>query len=520
MNKLDKLFEIINNNPAYTGLIKEELTRAKTLMLESTRWVLKNISRREAKTILKDPVLKDLVVGAVLAKRNVRGQDKKKKDESEISANDFVTKIHDLLKTTLPTQYSEFWKPDHIAFLSDDRKGKNINKQKSVVYFINKTGLDTSEAASDRITSINGVDVYFIEALNNGKIKKGDEDINVSTKFVRQSENGIALGGVDTTQTIDTKPEIDATSQLTTNIPLPTLKRGSRGEEVKKLQTILFNDQTEWDGKFGTKTKAFLTAWQQVNSLKLDGIYGPKSYERMKQTNGTWSLGKTETGANGSVKQNKTDLGNYIYTELIKKKSASSKKKKTSTAVTNDKAEKLKQNTIAYKDKKDSESQYEKRKIDKNIMDETKPAAVAKGLNAYLYYGSGVSFKRAFKSGVIDEPTSGTIDLKFVDNLKGQGLGAFIHIFNTFTNKDLEVGYLESDIEYNKNITPTANTIQTIKPLSWGTVHIPQSVLTKAFDFTYGSRDFDYGKKTPKIYLQTKGGDSSDWANKIIYTKK
>ena len=58
---------------------------------------------------------------------------------------------------------------------------------------------------------------------------------------------------------------------------MTTLKKGSKGEEVRILQTAL-NEQGfdcgEVDGKFGTKTEAAVKAFQAANGLKVDGIVG------------------------------------------------------------------------------------------------------------------------------------------------------------------------------------------------------------------------------------------------------
>jgi len=64
----------------------------------------------------------------------------------------------------------------------------------------------------------------------------------------------------------------------------PTLKVGSKGEEVKKLQKSLnyFGASLDVDGDFGKKTKSALMVFQQnYGNLVVDGIYGQKSYAAM-----------------------------------------------------------------------------------------------------------------------------------------------------------------------------------------------------------------------------------------------
>jgi putative chitinase len=57
-----------------------------------------------------------------------------------------------------------------------------------------------------------------------------------------------------------------------------TLKLGSEGEEVKKLQAAI---GVNADGKFGPGTQTALKAWQQKNGLDADGIAGQKTLEKM-----------------------------------------------------------------------------------------------------------------------------------------------------------------------------------------------------------------------------------------------
>jgi len=61
-----------------------------------------------------------------------------------------------------------------------------------------------------------------------------------------------------------------------------TIKIGSRGEDVKKLQQIL---GINVDGIFGPATEVKVKAWQKSKGLVADGIVGPKSWELLLKTN-------------------------------------------------------------------------------------------------------------------------------------------------------------------------------------------------------------------------------------------
>lgn len=56
------------------------------------------------------------------------------------------------------------------------------------------------------------------------------------------------------------------------------LKNGSKGEEVKQLQTLL---GTAADGSFGPGTEAKVKAWQAANGLTADGIVGDGTWGKM-----------------------------------------------------------------------------------------------------------------------------------------------------------------------------------------------------------------------------------------------
>jgi putative chitinase len=58
----------------------------------------------------------------------------------------------------------------------------------------------------------------------------------------------------------------------------PTLRRGSKGEWVKKMQEVL---GAAPDGDFGPGTERAVKAWQTKNGLTPDGIVGPKTLAAM-----------------------------------------------------------------------------------------------------------------------------------------------------------------------------------------------------------------------------------------------
>jgi len=57
-----------------------------------------------------------------------------------------------------------------------------------------------------------------------------------------------------------------------------TLRRGSKGEAVKKMQAKL---GLTADGDFGPGTEAALKKWQAENGLAADGVVGPKTLAKL-----------------------------------------------------------------------------------------------------------------------------------------------------------------------------------------------------------------------------------------------
>lgn len=76
--------------------------------------------------------------------------------------------------------------------------------------------------------------------------------------------------------------EVAPSGSAPTSVPSiprrPLLREGSRGEEVKQLQTLL---KVGADGIFGPITKAAVINFQKNNDLVPDGIVGPYTWEKL-----------------------------------------------------------------------------------------------------------------------------------------------------------------------------------------------------------------------------------------------
>lgn len=82
------------------------------------------------------------------------------------------------------------------------------------------------------------------------------------------------------------KPVKKPAGKYSGTIPSGTLKNGSKGSKVNRLQKFLNWYYPAWkltvDGSYGDKTTAAVRAFQVTEGLSSDGVYGPKSYARAK----------------------------------------------------------------------------------------------------------------------------------------------------------------------------------------------------------------------------------------------
>lgn len=65
----------------------------------------------------------------------------------------------------------------------------------------------------------------------------------------------------------------------------PTLRRGAKGETVELLQELLnvHNIQVKIDGDFGVLTEQAVKEFQELYSLKIDGVVGPLTWEKLQK---------------------------------------------------------------------------------------------------------------------------------------------------------------------------------------------------------------------------------------------
>lgn len=92
-------------------------------------------------------------------------------------------------------------------------------------------------------------------------------DIGLADRQARYAKAMAALGG-----------KIEAINSQITDAVTQILRRGSKGDLVKKLQAKL---GLTADGDFGPGTEAAVKKWQTANGLTADGVAGPKTLTKL-----------------------------------------------------------------------------------------------------------------------------------------------------------------------------------------------------------------------------------------------
>jgi putative chitinase len=106
-----------------------------------------------------------------------------------------------------------------------------------------------------------GDQVRLTKIINGG-------DIGLADRQARYAKAMAALGG-----------KIDAVAPAAASAASGgTLRRGSKGDDVKKMQAKL---GLAADGDFGPGTEAALKKWQAANGLAADGVAGPKTLAKL-----------------------------------------------------------------------------------------------------------------------------------------------------------------------------------------------------------------------------------------------
>lgn len=96
-----------------------------------------------------------------------------------------------------------------------------------------------------------------------------------------------------------------------------TLRRGSNGEDVKKLQTALGFTGKDVDGIYGPKTESAVKNYQTNNNLKIDGIAGNETLGHLYGATATTSPTTNTSGATASTPTSDVDIALQRVNQLL-----------------------------------------------------------------------------------------------------------------------------------------------------------------------------------------------------------
>ena len=145
-------------------------------------------------------------------------------------------------------------------------KDYDLTAEEAAVWVETKEGALASALWFWNTNKLNAIaDTGNVAALTK-KINGGD--IGLADRQARYAKAMAALGGK-----IDTPAPVGSPSASG-----GTLRRGSSGDDVKKMQAKL---GLTADGDFGPGTEAALRKWQADNGLTADGVAGPKTLAKL-----------------------------------------------------------------------------------------------------------------------------------------------------------------------------------------------------------------------------------------------
>ena len=113
---------------------------------------------------------------------------------------------------------------------------------------------------------------------------------------------------------------------------MKTIKKGSKGDEVKVLQLVL---GVTSDGIFGTKTQSALKTWQKKNGLSADGVAGAKTWVKVAEKAPMLDVGSAGTWVKvlEVLLETMTDDGKYLSAEKQAVKAYQTSKKLTADGI-------------------------------------------------------------------------------------------------------------------------------------------------------------------------------------------
>jgi putative chitinase len=170
---------------------------------------------------------------------------------------------------------------DGDGWLFSGKGLKQVTGRANTTAFGKTVGMTAEEAAAYLLTKKGALEsaLWFWGSRNLNEVADtGDQvrltkiinggDIGLADRQARYAKAMAALGGKIDTSAPAASPSASG----------GTLRRGSKGDDVKKMQAKL---GLTADGDFGPGTEAALKQWQADNGLTADGVAGPKTLAKL-----------------------------------------------------------------------------------------------------------------------------------------------------------------------------------------------------------------------------------------------
>lgn len=174
----------------------------------------------------------------------------------------------------------------NLGYDQNQRLGVIQNKIESKV----KTECDCSSLVRECIIEATGKDPGNFTTANEATTLENSQLFLKRIEYKSQTATCVYDGDVLVTKTSGHTVVVTAGNQRPVlAIPKNTLKKGSKGDNVKLLQYCLniCGANLDPDGSFGSKTQSALIQWQKTyfptEEDQWDGKYGPKSYALMEE---------------------------------------------------------------------------------------------------------------------------------------------------------------------------------------------------------------------------------------------
>lgn len=174
---------------------------------------------------------------------------------------------------------------DGDGFLFRGKGLKQVTGRANTTAFGKTVGMTAEEAAEYLLTKKGALEsaLWFWGSRNLNEVADTG-DVTRLTKIINGGNIGLADRQARYTKAMAalggkvSAPAPASAKAPAKAAPVETLRKGSKGEGVKKMQAAL---GIKADGDFGPGTEAALKKWQARNGLTADGIAGPRTLAKL-----------------------------------------------------------------------------------------------------------------------------------------------------------------------------------------------------------------------------------------------